>query len=131
MKNGPQKGSTKPDPCKPASVISLPPVTANSSGPVTGTALRSRTMERPLTEHIRPDGTWPDQHRYERLGGYEGARLTLRRTPQEVMVAVKNSTLRGRGGAGFGTGLKWSFVHMGDDVPRPKYLVANADEMEP
>lgn len=52
-------------------------------------------------------------------------------TPAEVQTLVKNSNLRGRGGAGFNTGLKWSFVPMGDDVPRPKYLVANADEMEP
>jgi len=44
---------------------------------------------------------------------------------------VKQSNLRGRGGAGFPTGSKWSFVPMGEDAPRPKYLVANADEMEP
>ncbi len=44
---------------------------------------------------------------------------------------VKNSNLRGRGGAGFPTGSKWSFVPMGADAPRPKYLIANADEMEP
>src|SRR5438270_5099918 len=44
---------------------------------------------------------------------------------------VKTSNLRGRGGAGFPTGTKWSFVPMGKEAPRPKYLVANADEMEP
>ena len=44
---------------------------------------------------------------------------------------VKDSDLRGRGGAGFPTGMKWSFVPMGDDAPHPKYLVVNADEMEP
>ena len=44
---------------------------------------------------------------------------------------VKKSNLRGRGGAGFPTGMKWSFVPMGEDAPQPKYLVANADEMEP
>jgi NADH-quinone oxidoreductase subunit F len=52
-------------------------------------------------------------------------------TPEGVMALVKESNLRGRGGAGFSTGLKWSFVPMGPQVPRPKYLVANADEMEP
>src|SRR5699024_10347510 len=41
------------------------------------------------------------------------------------------SKLRRRGGAGFPTGTKWSFVPMGEDAPRPKYLVTNADEMEP
>jgi NADH-quinone oxidoreductase subunit F len=48
-----------------------------------------------------------------------------------VTTLVKDSNLKGRGGAGFPTGLKWSFVPMGDDVPHPKYLIANADEMEP
>ena len=44
---------------------------------------------------------------------------------------MKDSGLRGRGGAGFPTGQKWSFVPMGPDAPHPKYLVVNADEMEP
>jgi NADH-quinone oxidoreductase subunit F len=51
--------------------------------------------------------------------------------PQAVTALVKDSNLNGRGGAGFPTGLKWSFVPMGDDAPHPKYLIANADEMEP
>jgi NADH-quinone oxidoreductase subunit F len=44
---------------------------------------------------------------------------------------VKESKLRGRGGAGFPTAMKWSFVPMGDNAPPVKYLVANGDEMEP
>jgi NADH-quinone oxidoreductase subunit F len=52
-------------------------------------------------------------------------------TPAEVSELVKDSNLRGRGGAGFPTAQKWSFVPMGDDAPRPKFLIANADEMEP
>jgi NADH-quinone oxidoreductase subunit F len=52
-------------------------------------------------------------------------------TPDEVTETVKKSDLKGRGGAGFPTGIKWSFVPMGEDAPRPKYLVVNADEMEP
>ena len=52
-------------------------------------------------------------------------------TPQQVQEEVKNSGLRGRGGAGFPTGDKWSFTPMGADAPRPKYVIANADEMEP
>jgi NADH-quinone oxidoreductase subunit F len=51
--------------------------------------------------------------------------------PGDVTEVVKQSNLRGRGGAGFPTGMKWSFVPMGEDAPRPKYLIMNADEMEP
>jgi NADH-quinone oxidoreductase subunit F len=68
----------------------------------------------------------------ERAGGYQGLRRALKEmTPAEVTETVKQSDLKGRGGAGFPTGVKWSFVPMGDDAPRPKYLVVNADEMEP
>jgi hypothetical protein len=49
----------------------------------------------------------------------------------EVTELVKEADLRGRGGAGFPRGGKWSFVLTGDDALRPKYLIANADEMEP
>ena len=89
-------------------------------------------MERPLTQRIRPDADPPNLSGYEATSGYEAARKALlTMTPQEVQKLVKESTLRGRGGAGFATGMKWSFVPMGQDAPRPKYLVANADEMEP
>jgi NADH-quinone oxidoreductase subunit F len=89
-------------------------------------------MERPLTKNIRPDREPPSLKEYERAGGYQAVRKALQSlSPQEILDLVKNSNLRGRGGAGFPTGLKWSFVPMGDDAPRPKYLVANADEMEP
>jgi NADH-quinone oxidoreductase subunit F len=88
-------------------------------------------MEKPLTSKFRPDGEPVDIASYERAGGYEGLRKTLKMQPQDVTELVKRSNLRGRGGAGFPTGMKWSFVPMGADAPRPKYLVANADEMEP
>lgn len=88
-------------------------------------------MEKPLTSKFRPDGEPVDIASYEHLGGYEGLRKTLKMQPREVTELVKQSNLRGRGGAGFPTGMKWSFVPMGADAPRPKYLVANADEMEP
>ncbi len=52
-------------------------------------------------------------------------------TPQAVTAEVKDANLRGRGGAGFQTGLKWSFVPLGKDAPNPTYLAVNADEMEP
>lgn len=88
-------------------------------------------MEKPLTSKFRPDGQPVDITAYEHDGGYEGLRKTLKMQPQAVTEVVKQSNLRGRGGAGFPTGAKWSFVPMGADSPRPKYLVANADEMEP
>ncbi len=88
-------------------------------------------MERPLTEHIKPDGSVLSLKEYEQTGGYEGLRKALKMSPADVMNTVKDSKLRGRGGAGFPTGTKWSFVPMGDNAPTPKYIVANGDEMEP
>ena len=88
-------------------------------------------MERPLTRNISPGAAPPTRQDYERGGGYAGLRAALRMTPQEVQKLVKDSGLRGRGGAGFPTGLKWSFVPMDERAPHPKYLIANADEMEP
>src|SRR5262252_4942738 len=89
-------------------------------------------MERPLTKNILADREPPSLEEYERAGGYQAARKALRSlAPQDVTELVKNSNLRGRGGAGFPTGSKWSFVPMGDGAPHPKYLIANADEMEP
>src|ERR1700738_2181063 len=89
------------------------------------------TMEKPLTSRLRPDGEATFAAEYERAGGYRGLRAALNMAPQEVTELVTRSRLRGRGGAGFPTGMKWSFVPMGKDAPHPKYLVANADEMEP
>jgi NADH-quinone oxidoreductase subunit F len=89
-------------------------------------------MERPLTRNIRPDREPPSLKEYEQAGGYQAVRkLRQGMVPAEVMELVKQSNLLGRGGAGFPTGTKWSFVPMGPDAPRPKYLIANADEMEP
>jgi NADH-quinone oxidoreductase subunit F len=81
---------------------------------------------------MRPDGEAVDLPAYERAGGYEALRKALSSmTPEQLIDEVKSSGLRGRGGAGFPTGLKWSFVPMGPNAPRPKYLLVNADEMEP
>ena len=62
-------------------------------------------------------------------GGYRGMRAALAQAPADVIETVKLSGLRGRGGAGFSTGMKWSFVPK--DVSKPKYLCVNADESEP
>lgn len=88
-------------------------------------------METPLTRNISPGKKPPDLTQYEKAGGYVALRKALRMAPGEVMAVVKESNLRGRGGAGFPTAQKWSFVPMGDDAPHPKYLICNADEMEP
>jgi NADH-quinone oxidoreductase subunit F len=90
------------------------------------------TVEKPLTKDIPADGQALDLPGYERAGGYQALRKAVgNMTPQQVQEEVKNSGLRGRGGAGFPTGVKWSFTPMGSDAPRPKYVIANADEMEP
>jgi NADH-quinone oxidoreductase subunit F len=87
-------------------------------------------METPLTQNIQPGKEPPDRLTYERSGGYQALRKALSSlTPENLTEEVKNSNLRGRGGAGFPTGLKWSFIRK--DAPHPRYLVANADEMEP
>lgn len=88
--------------------------------------------ERPLTKNIDPARGPLGLKGYEDAGGYRALRKALREmSPGEVQKVVTDSNLRGRGGAGFPTGQKWSFVPMGAGVPRPKYLIANADEMEP
>lgn len=87
-------------------------------------------MEKPLTQHIRPDGRSLSLKEYEKAGGYESVRKVLKElSPHAVQAVVKESNLKGRGGAGFYTGLKWSFVPM--NTTSKKYLITNADEMEP
>ena len=66
---------------------------------------------------------------YERSGGYQGLDKALGMAPADVVQLVKDAGLRGRGGAGFPTGMKWGFIPQ--DNPKPKYLVVNADESEP
>ncbi len=75
----------------------------------------------------------PESHTieaYTAAGGYQGLRKTLKeQAPESVVEAVKASGLRGRGGAGFPTGVKWGFLPKNNDQPR--YLCVNADESEP
>ncbi|MFD7410897.1 NADH-quinone oxidoreductase subunit NuoF [Kitasatospora purpeofusca] len=66
---------------------------------------------------------------YRRHAGYEGLKAALAMPPDDVIALVKDSGLRGRGGAGFPTGLKWQFIPQNDG--KPHYLVVNADESEP
>lgn len=89
-------------------------------------------MERPLTKNIHAGRQPLSLKEYVSTGGYSSMQQVLKKfTPHEVQQLVQKSNLKGRGGAGFNTGMKWSFVPMGEDCPRPKYLIANADEMEP
>ncbi|EQD81201.1 NADH-quinone oxidoreductase, F subunit, partial [mine drainage metagenome] len=83
-----------------------------------------------ILEGLGRDRTWSLEH-YLQRGGYEALRkiLTMPMTPEQVVDEVKKSVLRGRGGAGFPTGLKWTFMpknYVGD-----KYVVCNSDEGEP
>jgi NADH-quinone oxidoreductase subunit F len=76
----------------------------------------------------RPDWT-TDIDRYLRDGGYEQLKQALTMSRTDIVNKVKNSGLRGRGGAGFSCGLKWSFIKL--EEQRPVYLICNADESEP
>jgi len=81
-----------------------------------------------LTRYVRE----PNCHTlafYEKTGGYQPLKKALGMTPDAVIDAVKASGLRGRGGAGFPTGMKWQFVDK--KTPNPKYICCNADESEP
>jgi NADH-quinone oxidoreductase subunit F len=82
-----------------------------------------------LTEHINVPGIDTFEV-YRKHGGYRSVEKALKTmTPDEVVEEVKKSGLRGRGGAGFPTGMKWSFLAKPEGVPR--HLVCNADESEP
>ena len=91
-----------------------------------------RTPEtHPLTWRLRDDKqpVWLDEYRSK--NGYEGARKALTGlSPDEIVNQVKDSGLKGRGGAGFSTGLKWSLMPK-DESMNIRYLLCNADEMEP
>lgn len=80
-------------------------------------------LENAHIEGIRYYDTW------RKNGGYRAVEKALKMTPEEIVEEVKKSGLRGRGGAGFPTGMKWSFLAKPDGVPR--HLVCNADESEP
>jgi NADH-quinone oxidoreductase subunit F len=81
-----------------------------------------------LTKRFGTDQPWRIEN-YERLDGYAGLRKALTMAPAELIALVKDSNLRGRGGAGFPAGMKWQFIPQGDG--KPHYVVVNADEGEP
>ena len=92
-----------------------------------------RALTHPLTHNIGSDRQPTDLAAYEAGGGYRALRETVgKRSPEDCLQAVRDSGLRGRGGAGFPTGTKWQFVPRGEAAgPGHRYLICNADEMEP
>ena len=94
-----------------------------------------RSFEWPKSpgEHILFQNVWKEGSTsidvYEASGGYAKLGEWLKMTPEEIIDDVKKSNLRGRGGAGFPTGMKWGFLPK--DNPKPRYLCVNADESEP
>src|SRR4249920_396793 len=88
-------------------------------------AAETRIITKFLRE--RPDDSWTVDAALA-IGAYDGLRKALGMTPDEIVAEVTTSGLRGRGGAGFGTGQKWSFLPK--DV-FPRYLAVNGDEGEP
>jgi len=89
-------------------------------------------METPLTEHIKSERAPLNVKEYVKAGGYKATRKALKEmSPADLITLVKASNLLGRGGAGFPTGVKWSLVPTDNDAPKPRYLICNADEMEP
>jgi NADH-quinone oxidoreductase subunit F len=86
----------------------------------------------PLTPVLTANWDQPDSFTmagYKRTGGYQAIPKALAMQPDDVIATVKGAVLRGRGGAGFPTGMKWSFIPQGDG--KPHYLTVNADESEP
>ena len=86
------------------------------------------TLTPVLTDNWGDERSWTLQA-YEGRGGYGALKKALGQEPAAIIEQVKDSGLRGRGGAGFPTGMKWGFIPQ--DNPNPKYLVVNADESEP
>ncbi|WP_432476418.1 NADH-quinone oxidoreductase subunit NuoF [Nocardioides sp. GXQ0305] len=86
------------------------------------------TLTPVLTDNWGDERSWT-LRAYEERGGYGALKKALGQDPAAIVEQVKDSGLRGRGGAGFPTGMKWGFIPQ--DNPNPKYLVVNADESEP
>ncbi len=82
-----------------------------------------------LTKRIHEPGYNGSIEAYLQYGGYQQFLKSVEMTPEQIIDEVKASNLRGRGGAGFPTGMKWGFLPR--QSPKPKYIVVNADESEP
>jgi NADH-quinone oxidoreductase subunit F len=90
---------------------------------------KSHPRETPVLSQYFGDADAPTLDGWRKRGGYVALERALGTAPAEIVNVVKDSGLRGRGGAGFPTGVKWSFMKPGDG--KPHYLCCNADESEP
>src|SRR5262245_45280772 len=88
-------------------------------------------MMQPLTENFRADGMALSLSEYLAREGYEGYKRALKMSSAEVINLIKDAVLLGRGGAGFATAIKMGAVPKLKDPNEMRYLVVNADEMEP
>src|SRR5436190_16373775 len=86
-------------------------------------------MDHVLIPYVREPNGFTLEFYLKRLQGYEGLRKTLAMSPDQAIETVKASGLRGRGGAGFPTGMKWQFLDK--KTNKPRYIACNADESEP
>jgi len=90
---------------------------------------KSHARETPILSEYFGDPDARSLDGWKKRGGYQALEKALGMTPEAIVGIVKESGLRGRGGAGFPTGMKWSFMKPGDG--KPHYLCCNADESEP
>src|SRR5262249_23655793 len=111
--------------------------TATACGSPRTTSRESSRSSAPMPDYpeavfaVTDGGELPRIEDYERVGGFRGLRRARTMAPDDVIAELEASGLRGRGGAGFPTGRKWAFVPKPDQLPKPHYLVVNADESEP
>lgn len=101
----------------------------NQRIPVYGDKASATSETRPLTWRLAHHDAVLDLATYQSLQGFEGLKIALNQSAKDTLNTIKDSVVKGRGGAGFPAGLKWTFMTPPDGGPR--YLICNADEMEP
>ena len=110
-------------------LLSIPHSRRSGRGPVVGFPHAAHPSETPILSKHFGEADARSYKGWVKRGGYQALEQALGMAPAAVVDLVKDSGLRGRGGAGFPTGLKWSF--MPKDKKKPHYLLVNADESEP
>ena len=97
--------------------------------PIYGDRATATSETKPLTWRLAHHDAVLDLVTYESLRGFEALKIALNQSPDDTLNTIKEAVVKGRGGAGFPAGIKWSLMAPPDGGPR--YLVCNADEMEP
>lgn len=97
--------------------------------PIFGDQATATSETHPLTWRLAHHDAILDLETYQSLRGFEGLKIALEKSAKDTLGIIKDSVVKGRGGAGFPAGLKWTFMTPPDGGPR--YLICNADEMEP